>query len=105
MSEILLGFEVGTGSPIHMHLTHTVVAAMTQFGKCLAGDSARANGGSVMGCGCMATIGENDERAALWLYVFGSRTFPLKHLLPVNMGRVVGISQRRKRKRRNPKNE
>jgi hypothetical protein len=33
MSEILLGFEVGTGSPIHMHLTHTVVAAMTQFGK------------------------------------------------------------------------
>jgi len=41
-------------------------------------------------CGCRATISENDPRAELWQYIFGSRSFPLKHPLPMNMGPVVG---------------
>lgn len=44
-----------------------------------------------MGCGCKATISESDPRAEIWLYVFGERSFPLKHPLPMNMGSVVGI--------------
>jgi hypothetical protein len=44
-----------------------------------------------MTCGCKATISSDDPRAEIWLHVFGERSFPLKHPLPVNMGRVVGI--------------
>jgi hypothetical protein len=44
-----------------------------------------------MGCGCEATISESDPRAEIWKYVFGKRSFPLKHPLPVNMGDVDGI--------------
>ena len=32
-------------------------------------------------CGCEATITESDPRAEIWLYVFGKRSFPLKHPL------------------------
>jgi len=32
-----------------------------------------------MGCECKATIKEDDPRAEIWMYVFGSRSFPLRH--------------------------
>ena len=35
-----------------------------------------------MVCGCEATISQDDSRAEIWLYVFGKRSFPLKHPLP-----------------------
>jgi len=44
-----------------------------------------------IGCGCEATITEKDPRAEIWLYVFGKRSFPLRHPLPQNMGDVVGL--------------
>jgi len=44
-----------------------------------------------IGCGCEATISENDPRAEIWLYVFGKLSFPLKHPLARNMGSTVGI--------------
>jgi hypothetical protein len=43
-----------------------------------------------MGCGCEATISEDDPRAEIWLYIFGKKSFPLKHPLPMNMGKIVG---------------
>jgi hypothetical protein len=44
-----------------------------------------------MGCGCKATIGEKDSRAELWMYIFGSRIFPILGPFCYNMGDVVGI--------------
>jgi len=44
-----------------------------------------------MTCGCEATISEKDPRAEIWFYVFGKRSFPLKHPLPMDMGPTVGL--------------
>jgi len=41
-------------------------------------------------CGCEATVNEDDPRAEIWMKVFGSRTFPLKHPVPVAMQTFPG---------------